>query len=280
MARRQLRLRQRRIERMWWSKSRRPTVTPFKQGEPQTFVTLLCDSYRVDDAGLPALLDILREKRTAHPGMQLLATLDQLQQAFYTSGHSVDLHDLDDTEGYDLSGVDPGVFEDGEHPGHLATKSEFFIRHGNFQKRATVRFEDLAGKLFWKAAGDQPDFFAVNTKPDTILDKTIYVQVVPVARPCEALCAFPNGYFTDDLTPMENFAVAQRFEALYGYELFGVGATYIGFLKRRDLTIPEMRAFAEDILSLHRDAGDPSLAGRVAAVIGAQPFVLLNFNGS
>ena len=266
---------------MWWNKARRPTVTPFKQGEPKTFDTLLCDGYRIDDVvSMRALLDILSEKRAAHPGMQLLATLDHLQQAFYTSGHTIGFHDLDETEGYDLSGVDPSAFEDGEHRGYLGTKSEFFIRHSNFQKRATVRFEELRGKLFWKPTADRPDFFAVNAKPDAILDNTIYVQAVPVARPCEALCAFPNGYFTDDLTPMENFAVAQRFEERYGYALFGVGASYIGYLKSRDLTIPEMRAFADDILSLYRDAGDPSLPARVAAVIGAQPFVLLNFNGS
>lgn len=263
---------------MWRNKARRPIVTPFKQGEPTTFTTMRCDGYRVDGAAtMGALIDVMAELRAKHPGTQLLATLDDLDQAFYTSGHTIDKHRLDDADGYDLSRVDRSAFENGEHQGYLTTKSEFFIRHGNFLKGATVRFEDLSGRLFWQPTGDDLDFFAVNANPDAILDKTIYVQLVPVDRACEALCAFPNGYFVDDLMPAENFAVARHFEERYGYRLFGIGASYIGFLKGRDLTIPEMRAFADDILSLHSDAGDPSLAGRVATVIGVQPFLLLNF---
>ena len=44
-------------------------ATPFNQGEPQTFTTLLCDGYRVDNTpSLRALLELMREKAPLHPG--------------------------------------------------------------------------------------------------------------------------------------------------------------------------------------------------------------------
>jgi hypothetical protein len=66
----------------------------------------------------------------------------------------------------------------------------------------------------------------------------VVFQIVPVARACKAISAFPNGCFHGDLTPMEIFAVAPRFEERCRYELFGIGASYLGFLRRDDLPRP------------------------------------------
>jgi hypothetical protein len=53
-----------------------------------------------------------------------------------------------------------------------------------------------------------PDLFTINSAPDAVLDRETYVQIVPVARACELVAAFPNGYFGDHLTPMELYALA------------------------------------------------------------------------
>src|SRR5262245_5461098 len=163
-------------------------VTPFKQGEPKTFTTLLCDGYHLSrPPSFRALLDVLHEKEALHPEARLLATLDNFPQASYTSGHATDTHELDDTTGYDLSRVDPAALEDGEHRGYLTTKSEFFIRRGNLMKKAeAVTYADARGKLVWGRDNYDLDFFSANTRPDEIIDGEIYIQIVPVARACEA----------------------------------------------------------------------------------------------
>ena len=255
------------------------TVTPFKQGEPKTFTTLLCDGYHLSKPpSFRTLIDVFNEKAALHPDAHLLATLDDFDQASYTSGHATDKHKLDDTDGYDLSSVDPAVFTDGEHSGYLTTKSEFFIRRGNLMKKAAATtFADARGKLNWGLDDYDLDFFSLNTRPDEVIDGEIYIQIAPVARACETICAFPNGYFHGDLTPMEVFAVAQRFEERYRYALFGVGASYLGFLRRDDLPQAAARDFAEDILSLHSERQPPDVAARVALVLGNSDFVLFNY---
>jgi hypothetical protein len=256
-------------------------VTPFNQGEPQTFTTLLCDGYRLDNApSLRALLEVMREKAPLHPGARLFATLDDFPQASYTSGHATDLHQLDDTAGYDLSGLDPEAFENGEHRGYLSTKSEFFIRHGNLsRKAAALRFEDARGKMLWGVDGWDRDFFELNEPAPNLLDREIYVQIVPVAHAYETICAFPNGYFHGDLTPMEIFAVARRFEELYRYELFGIGASYVGFRRAEELPDNAAPDLAEDFLSLYSERQPAEVKERIIGVIRNADYLLFNYTG-
>ena len=252
-------------------------MTPFRQGERQTFVELLCDGYFVENIGsMKALLRLMDEKTSQHSGRRLLATLDDFGQACYTSGHSIDTHELDSTEGHDLSGVDAAAFEDGEHLGYLTTASEFFIRRANLtRKAAAVSFADVRGEMFWGAdKGDGRNFFELNAEPDTILDEEIYIQAVPVDYAYEAICAFPNGYFSGDLSPMQVFAVSRRFEETYGYSLFGIGASYVGLRRTADMSKTEAQAMAADFLSLHQGADDARLQGRIEEIIRDRPIFL------
>jgi hypothetical protein len=53
------------------------TVTPFKQGEPKTFTTLLCDGYHLSrPPSFRSLLNVVHEKEALYPEAPLLATLD------------------------------------------------------------------------------------------------------------------------------------------------------------------------------------------------------------
>jgi hypothetical protein len=70
---------------------------------------------------------------------RFIYTLDDFGQASYTSFHTKDEHELDDTNGYDLTGLeavcsdeDELYLEDGngEHKFNLTNLDEFFIRKG------------------------------------------------------------------------------------------------------------------------------------------------------
>jgi hypothetical protein len=260
---------------------RAPTIRPFRNTEVRNFVSLLCDGYAVEGArSMADFIAAYREKCAAHPDAKLIATLDDLDQAFYTSGHAIDAHHIDDTEGHDLGGLDPAAYENGAHLGYLTTTSEFPIRRANFLKKAAgVSFAGLAGKLMWDLDPNKPDVFALNAAPDDALAPVMLVQIVPVAMAADALCAFPNGYFTCDLSPFENHALARHLEERYGYALFGIGASYIGFLKTRALTGEEGAALAADLCSLFSDASGGAFASRVADTLERSPWLFLNYGG-
>jgi hypothetical protein len=253
-------------------------VEPFKQGEPKTFSTLLCDGYRLMGVtSLQELRSFIRDAATRHPDCRLLTTLDDLGQASYTSGHSIMANELDNVGGHDLSALDPSCFERGEHLGHLTTKAEFPIRLANL-RRASDRsiFKDLKGKLHWGHDGRGLDFFELNADPSLVLDHSeILVQVVPVKSAFEALAAFPNGYFSDDLSPMDLWCLARHLEETYAIELFGIGASYAAFAYPKALSELDQRRVASDVLSLYRDCDAGKLLGRMAQALGASDEFLL-----
>lgn len=259
-------------------------ITSFKQGSLQTFTNLLCDGYFIDGSiSMDELSVFLTEKSKEHPGCILLSTLDDYNQAFYTSGHSIDKHDLDDVKGYDLSSVDTSAFENGEHTGHLSTKSEFFIRKDNFfKKTGKVQFHDLRnvlGTQDWYGGkdsdGGEYNFFSVNSEPSIILDTILIVQIVPVDYAHEAICAFPNGYFSCDHTPFENFALSQYLADNYNYRLFGIGASYLAFVREDNL--PEVLAalLAKELAGYYEEPNNNKMTNRIfTAIVGKKILVI------
>ena len=242
-------------------------------------IEFLCDLYKVTGAiSASALVDFIRSKSDDWPDCVLFATLDWFGQAAYTSGHCVNMHDLDSTDGHDLSGLDPAAFEDGEHIGYFTTKSEFPIRKSNFLKQAgTTQFSDVCGALAWDSEDSEADLFEMNSNRDVVLDEFAYVQIVPVDHPYEAISAFPNGYFTSDLSPFDNYAVARHIHEKFGYSLFGIGASYLGFM-REDKLAPDLAAsLAEDIALLYGEGGNENLKRKIRDCIFGQDILMLRY---
>lgn len=253
-------------------------VEPFKQGEPKTFSTLLCDGYTLNGVmSFEELRSFIRSTASQHPNYRLLTTLDDLGQASYTSGHSIMANGLDDVDGHDLSALEPQCFEHGEHIGHLTTKAEFPIRLANLRRASEgSTFGGLKGKLLWGHDGRGLDFFELNAAPSNILDRDeILVQLVPVNSAFEALAAFPNGYFFDHLSPMDVWCFARHLEEVFGIELFGIGASYAAFSYSSPLSELDQRRVASDILSLYRDCDAGRLVGRMAQALRVSDQFLL-----
>ncbi len=166
------------------------------------------------------------------PGHVCLATLDNLGQADYTSMHAVNAHDLDETEGHDLTGLPDEVFEeDGTHAGYLSTPAEFPIRLANFRAKT---FPAL-GEISLPPWSDDESLDDINRNPDTILDPVSVLRLVPVQTRADAIAAYPNGYFTCDLSPFANHTLAWHLETAYGYQLFGIGASHLAFRQTKAL---------------------------------------------
>jgi hypothetical protein len=271
---------------MFGFKRRKPlALVPFAQARPRTFTPLLCDGVTAHNVpSFAALLELHARLQQEHPDCRVLASLDSLGQACYTSGHAIDTHQLDDTEGHDLSGLGEDVLEDGEHQGYLSTPAEFPIRLANLMQRARdVDVKDVAGVLDWETAGDANDLVTINSDPERALgiakEKEVIFQLVPVTRAADAVAAFPNGYFHSDLTPMQTHALARHLEAEHGLALFGIGSRFLGFRREAALDRDAAHAVAGALAALYAGT-PPGAADALAGVIAGRDWLLLRYTES
>jgi len=261
-----------------------PKLAPFAEAKPRTFTPLLCDGLTAHPLpGFADLLSLHARLQREHSDVHVLASLDDLGQALYTSGHGIDLHGLDDVEGHDLSALDPQVFEDGEHQGYLSTPAEFPIRLANLLERARdVQIDQISGLLEWETPGDANDLVTINKNPEAALgigrDEVLF-QFVPVATAAEAIAAFPNGYFQSDLDPMQNYALARHLETRYGLALFGVGSRMLGFRRQVVLDEDTARALAADLAGLYANAPAEATES-LTRVLAGRSWLLIRYTES
>lgn len=214
---------------------------------------ILFDSFKIENLNsFNELLEIYQIYKQNNPDKTIILTLDDLGQAEYTSGHSIHLNDLDETEGYDLSGLDKKCFEDGEHLGYLSTPAEFFIRKKNFLKQIEdINFKTVCDKKLTIDEDEVSILEEINRSPLEYLDEQIILKIVPVEKPYEGICGFPNGYFESDLNPFENYALAKYLFENYHFELFGIGASFLGFIRNEKLEENNLKELITDLSKLY-----------------------------
>jgi len=213
----------------------------------------LFDSYLIEGCdSFDKLLEVYQEFKMNNPDKSIIITLDNLDQAEYTSTHAILFNNLDNIEGYDLSNVDSAAFENGEHIGYLSTPSEFFIQRDNFLNQTKkVDFSEACNRGLSMETKEISTLEKVNASPIQYIDKKIIVKVVPVKNSYEAIAGFPNGYFSCDLNPFENYALAKLLSEKYGYELFGIGASLIGFVNDNFLYDHQRKELIKDLAKLY-----------------------------
>lgn len=258
-------------------------LVPFREAEPDIFISLLCDGvtayHLASFADLLALHARLQHENT---GVRVLASLDDLNQAAYTSGHCLDANGLDAVDGRDLSGLDPNLFEDGVHTGFLSTPAEFPIRLANLLEQVPeVQLKQFTEFLGW--VGDDGDLVTINEDPEAALqvarEQKVLFQFVPVDAASKAIAAFPNGYFTSGLNPMQNYVLARHLETQYDLALFGIGARFLGFRRSSAFSENEANALATELAALY--AYTPSeAAAELARLLIGRDWLLIRYTGN
>lgn len=246
---------------------------------PDNFSGGLCDEYRLSAIGsLSELAAAARTISANHPGCRALFTLDDRHQARYTSGHAANNLDLADACEEELAALPAECFEDGEYLGYLCTKAEFGICLRNF--RAAVAPATFEGACAHGLALDEQalqEWLDYQQHPVTLLDQPVSALVVPVEQSYDTLAAFPNGYFTSDLDPAQNHAVARQLAQNHGYELMGVGASYLGFWRAQAADAALAQALAQDLCALYNVADRPRMAAVFAEAIIGRAHVWLRY---
>jgi hypothetical protein len=240
------------------------TITFAPAGTLKAFDTPNCDAWVIEGGTTFAdFIAVYDEKSAAHPKHHILSSFDDYGQACYTSGHAMQKYDLD-----------PPYEEEAEP---LSSAEQFAIIQAKFQAHlGKVTFADLAGSLTWcdDDDDDQLSLLTLNTQPDLCLDTETVMQIVPVSAPEDAFAAFPNGYFTSDLTPFENHTLAAHLRTHHGYKVIAIGAAYLCFLRDEAAVGSSVARLCEDLVKLYKQVPPASLAAFAASLIGKRYLVL------
>ena len=94
------------------------------------------------------------------------------------------------------------------------------------------------------------------------------------------VAAYPNGYFSDDLSPMQNYLLAELLRTEFGLELFGLGSFLAGYLRTEPFSRAEAKELVERVRDLLYELSDAGATKWVEATIGRRWFVLSYCGGS
>ncbi|QWX85404.1 hypothetical protein H0I23_07115 [Cellulophaga sp. HaHaR_3_176] len=246
----------------------------------QTSNEILFESCLIKNcSSFDTLLDVYQKFKKNNIGKTVILTLDDISQAEYTSSHAAMSHNIDDTDGYDLSEVDSVAFEDGEHLGYLSTPSEFFIRKENFIKQTkNIDFSSACKRGLKIDEEEMVTLEKINKTPLPYLDEYILLKLVPVRNSYEAICGFPNGYFTCDLNPFENYAVAKYLYETYNYELFGIGASLLGFIRDTPLGEKQAETLVLDVMKLYNS--QDSIPNKMIDIVKSKNYFFIKYTES
>lgn len=193
--------------------------------------------------------------------------------------HAKMTHDLDSTEGFDLSGLPAECFEDGEHLGYLTNKAEFFIQRSNYKRRLNqASFEALCQKqisLFSESDAGTPAF--ERDLASVIDDREAYILEVPVTQQHETLYAFPNGYFQADLNPLENMLLARRMAEEFDYHPIGMGSEFVAYRRNSELDGKHIDNLIDMLAEIYRDDVRGELADRLRQCIQSNEVLVLRY---
>lgn len=241
---------------------------------------IMYGNYLIDEfTSFEELIEVYQKFRHDYPEKIIILSLNDLGQTEYTSCHAKMLHNLDDIEGYDLSNIDPTAFENGEHIGDLTTPSEFFIRRENFFKQ--IKNDDFSCACDRGLTIDEQEISLlkkIHQSPIKYLDKNIAVKIIQVEKSYEAFIGFPNGYFSSDLNPFENYALAKRLSEKYEYELFGIGASLLGFIRKNPIEKNQSQELVSDLIQLYNS--DQSMAHYLYEIVENSKILFLKYTES
>lgn len=239
----------------------------------------LCACYHISGIDtFSELLALYQAKCEKHFDNKILITLDDPHQAEYTSFHSMSSNEICAAEDHVLEELVPGANKLNDPYEHLTIKSRFIIREKNFKNNIKT-FQDACdvGLTLDYSDWDLLRFNEINTDPFSIIDKNIFLLPVPVEHSYEMFYALPNGYFSDDMPPFENFALIKRLELLYKYKLFGIGASFLAFIREEPLENDMAELIANDIIVLYNDKDNIMLKNSIRQCIKNKSILILKY---
>jgi hypothetical protein len=241
--------------------------------------SFLCDGYHLTDIQtFEEVMNFYYKVQNTHPTFKLLMTLDDFGQATYTSSHAIENYSLDNTAGHDLSQLGQETFEEGEHKGYLTTPSEFPIRANNFNRLVgEINMNDVYARGLSLYDDELEEIHSAHDDPLFLFDEDMYITMVPVEFSYQSIIAFPNGYFTCDLNPFEIYSLSKYLHDTYHYDLFALGASYVGFYRQCSVDEIDIEQLVEDVSKIYHGDDSQKIKDLFTSVVAQSSFLFLKY---
>ncbi len=102
---------------------------------------------------------------------------------------------------------------------------------------------------------------------------------VPVPYPTDAIVGAPNGYFSGDLTPAQNYVLAEHMRTEHGYELLGLGSFLIAFVRPEPATVTEAKAALDSVGWMYQGWNEAA-AQELAEQVSGSRVLVLSYRGA
>lgn len=224
---------------------------------------------------LDELLRFRDEHRARVPGEQLLLIIDDHGQAAYTAGHSMEANGLKEVDESALSDEERVLFE--EH--FRLTPQRWADTVVPALRTAALETTLVFGQQLTPIDNEDIDLLAMYDDLGGVIQEPLECAVIASDQPSMAIAALPNGYFQGDLSPMDNYLLAEKLRTDFGYEIVGLGAMFV--LYARDE--PVGAELAAEVVGAVRDlyAGmTADLAAAWVAKLTGLRWLLLSYSGA
>ncbi|WP_336042223.1 hypothetical protein [Acinetobacter dispersus] len=197
------------------------------------------------------LLECYRSlKEDVYP-KKVFLVLDDRAQAEYTSMHAVEDDRLYVDFSDDLKGieVDDPRWEQSYQNVCVPKQLQHYLQQLN-DPAQQQRFESLAEKMQHYDDNDLEALLYFNQNLLISLDSVIEVKVADIETEALKLAMLPNGYFSCDFDPFENYALIQKMQH-YGFEFIGLGAALLGWIKTPDFKAEKIEDLVQDLALIY-----------------------------
>ena len=206
-----------------------------------------------------------------------MVTLDDLGQALYTSGHAIHSNNLDEVNEEDWHLLEKDSLDNNNYVGYLSHVSEFPLRLKKFLTQAeNINFSNVIENGLTLDRNELQHLEKIHENPLEALDEQSIFFLAPVSESAQMLSTFPNGYFSSDLDPFENFVLSKYLSDNFQYELFGIGASLIAFVRDEPLNAQQL-AKLTDCLSQFYHISDEDLVRRLKTIMEGKAYLFLKY---
>ncbi|WPO67920.1 hypothetical protein SDC64_03000 [Acinetobacter haemolyticus] len=204
--------------------------------------------------------------------------LDYASQAEYTSMHAIEDERLylDIHQYLDHIDVNDPTYEQVYQNVCLLKEFRHYIRQLSSVENQQA-FESLVGKMQHYDREDFQTLLYLNQNPLAAMDKEIVVKVAQVETEALKLAMMPNGYFSCDFDPFENFSIIQRIQQ-YGFEFIGLGAVLLGWIKTSAFKDENIHDLIKDLTHLYHL--DLTTQKQMAILILKNDYLILSYSES
>lgn len=189
-------------------------------------------------------------KQDVYP-KKVFLVLDDAAQAKYTSMHAVEDDRLYVDFSDDLNGIEVGEssWEQSYQNVCVPKQLQHYLQQLNDPAQQR-RFESLAEKMQHYDENDLEALLYFNQDLLISLDSVIEVKVADIATEALKLVMLPNGYFSCDFDPFENYALIQKIQH-YGFEFIGLGAALLGWIKTVEFKADKIDDLVQDLALIY-----------------------------